>query len=97
MPLQGVATWRHERKHPLTLRVDGAEITVTRADLATLTTAEQVSQLVANLAATSRVQLPPITVHINRDRSIAIATGKPPETWPEDERDKPGQEVRGKK
>jgi len=85
MPLERVATWRDVAKDPVSITVDGVEIVITRQDVASLNTADDIRQFLETLALTSAVELPRIYVHLNRDRSVAVATGREPAVWPEDE------------
>jgi N-dimethylarginine dimethylaminohydrolase len=86
MALQRVATWkRAEQGKAVLLVVDGKRIEINHASLTTLDTAEKIEAELQSQATTSNVQLPKIFVHVNRDGSVAVATGAEPRAWPEDE------------
>ena len=90
MPLEKVATWKRANQgRAVHIIVDGYTLEITHNDLARLNTEAKVQKEIDRLARLNDVTLP-IFAHVNRDRSIAIATGIEPDVWPEDEID-PGE------
>jgi hypothetical protein len=84
--LERVATWkRAEQGQALLLVVDGKKVEIDHAALTTLDTAEKIEAELRSQATTANVQLPKLFIHLNRDGSVAVATGAEPEIWPEDE------------
>ena len=86
MALTRVATSSRETKSAVIIAVDGKTLELSQAQTAD-TTAEQIKVLLESAASLSNVQLPTVTMHVNRDGSIAMATGKLPKdfVWPEDD------------
>ena len=85
MGLEKSATWkRPDQGRAVHIVVDGYSLEITHNDLARLNTEAKVQREIDRLARLNDVTLP-IFAHVNRDRSIAIATGAAPEIWPEDE------------
>ena len=88
MSLQAQATHKliKTEKPAISVTVDGRTLELTHA-ATTLATEEQIKTTILNLASTSNVQLPEITVHRNRDGSLTLATGSLPKyfLWPEDD------------
>ena len=85
MPLQRVATWKDTKKEAVLLVIDGVKLEVTHVGLVSLDTNKKIEDDLNSQASTSNVQPPPIFAHINRDGSVAIATGAAPDVWSEDE------------
>lgn len=90
MTLQRIATWKDAKKEAALLVVDGIKLKVEHADLSRLDTAKKIETELNSQASTSNVALPRIFVHINRDGSLALATGALPAVWPEDDMEEPG-------
>lgn len=86
-----IATWKQSAldkdvsREPVTIVVDGHTIVITRALITRLNTTKKLMDKVEEYALANGIELPPIFFHINRDKSIAIATGQEPEIWPEDD------------
>lgn len=83
MSLQRIATSRKGDKPLLELAIGGKLLQLSQ-EQADSTVAKLAVALQAD-ATTAKVKLPTITIHKNRDGSFAVATGKPPGVWPEDE------------
>lgn len=82
MAIRRIATSRAGKGRPaFALEVDDKLIELEHADLSTHNTSEKVLAEVERLAQQSL----PIFIHFNRDGSLAVATGWPPDVWPEDE------------
>jgi len=98
MALNAVGTHKPEKRDR-----SAAELTVDRTRIAL--THEQVSgrpaaQVKAALdaaASLSNVELPPVYVHVNRDGSLAMLTGRLPKgfVWPEDDPENARERLRG--
>ena len=88
MAISAIGTHRDATKDAITLTVDGTRIALSHDQTADRTE-EQITVALGGAATTADVVLPEITVHINRDGSLALATGKLPKgfVWPEDERE----------
>lgn len=84
MGLRRVATpsERMSARNAIVLETDEVSITLWRSVLDGLTAA-QIEEAIKIAAGAAR--LPPIYAHINRDGSIALATGAEPDVWPEDD------------
>lgn len=81
MKLSSIGTSRKAEKTTAAyITVDGKRLTIPRADLAEHNTAEK---LTAEIERQAKAKIP-VTFHVNRDGSIALAVGKPPDVWPED-------------
>jgi len=86
MALERVAIWRSGKGEPaFRIVVGGQEITLSHAQADTLSTESAVQAAIEQVAQTSKVELPRIFVHKNRDGTWALATGQEPDAWPEDE------------
>jgi len=85
MSLTRLATWKDTKKEAALLIVDGIKLEIAHDDLSTLDTAEKIEAELNSQASISNVALPKIFAHINRDGSIALATGQEPLVWPENE------------
>jgi hypothetical protein len=79
MALTRIATWKDTLKAAILLEVDGRLLQLSHSALPMHNIERQ--------ASTSNVALPNIFVHVNRDGSLALATGMEPDIWPEDEPD----------
>ncbi len=71
-------------KPAIALTLDDVTISLSHAEVSGRTVVEIAGDL-AERAAGHQIALPPIALHINRDGSLAIATGAAPDVWPEDE------------
>jgi len=84
MELKGLGTFKsHVSAQALSLRVGGRECELSQAQLAAYRFDRG---LVAEIKAQARehgITLPDVFVHVNRDRSLALATGAVPHIWPE--------------
>ena len=87
MALQRVATWKDTKKEAALLVVDGVKLEIAHADLSYLDTAKKIQDELKAQASTSNVAPPKMFAHINRDGSLALATGAAPKVWPEDDED----------
>lgn len=92
--LTRVATFKPgRRREAIVLEINGRQMKIDHADLSTFKNAKAMEAAIRAQAATSNVKLPPIFVHVNRDGSLALATGAAPNRWPEDDLELgPGQE-----
>lgn len=84
MPLTRVATWHNAPNPALVLQIGTTGIQLTQAALDALDTEEGIETAIATLAAGAGITLPAIFIHINKDGTIALATGTAPDVWPED-------------
>ena len=85
MSIRRVATFKAEKyAAAVALEVGGVKLEIQRTDATALASADAVKAKLEQLAATGKVALPRVFVHVNRDESIAIATGEAPRVWPED-------------
>lgn len=82
-----IATWKTDKggRSAVLIRIDQRELTIAHADLITYDTAEKLKAEIERQASLSDVELPELFFHVNRDNSIALATGSAPKVWPEDE------------
>lgn len=71
-------------KPAVRIECDGVTIYLPHAAVRGLD-ASQVQARLADLADARGISLPTIVVHVNRDSSLAVATGAAPDVWPEDE------------
>lgn len=87
--MERVATWKTDKggRPAVLIQIDGRELAVTHVGLAIYDTAAKLEAEIERQAVLSNVQLPRLFFHVNRDGSIALATGFPPKVWPEDEID----------
>lgn len=85
MGLTRVATSKDKEKYALVLVVDNKELKLTHKDLEKENTADKIVKVIEKQAGDT--SLPSIFVHLNRDGSLALATGAEPGVWPEDELD----------
>lgn len=91
MLISRIATLRDPKQPALIVEVvenprqgDGHKFEISRAE-AEDKTAEQLELALSTKADLIGVSLPNVHIHVNRDGSLAIATGKePPKIWPED-------------
>ncbi len=91
MTLTRIATWKTAAKgYAIILTVDGHDLKLEHTDLVTYDTAKKVEDELSRQASVSAAEPPAIYVHVNRDGSLALATGSAPEVWPEDEVDPDG-------
>lgn len=82
MAIRRIATSRAGKGRPaFATEVDDNLIELEHADLTTFNTPAKVLAEVERLAQQSL----PFFFHFNRDGSLAVATGAPPDVWPEDE------------
>lgn len=85
MALTRVATWKDAKQGKAVLLViDGQKLEISHADLATFDTEKKIKDELELQATIGNVQPPAMFVHINRDGSLALATGAAPKVWPED-------------
>ena len=68
-------------KDHIELTIGKKKMAVSKTDIGLLGTAENIK---AALATTFGGQLDDLFVHVNRDKSVAVATGAAPIIWPED-------------
>ena len=80
-----VATSKKLDKYAIILEIGKKEIKLSHADILKPQTADKIATAIAKLAEKEDVILPAIFLHVNRDDSIALATGAAPDVWPEDE------------
>lgn len=85
--MERVATWKTDKggRPAVFIQIDGRELAVTHAGLETHDTTAKLEVEFERQASLSNVQLPELFFHVNRDGSIALATGFAPKVWPEDE------------
>ena len=83
--LKRITTWKQVDREPITIEVGDKTFSVSRTVLLAQNTEKKIERYLANLPNITGVALPPIFIHINRDGSIALATGKAPDIWPEDD------------
>jgi hypothetical protein len=91
MPLQAIGTHRTpEKGDAITVTIAGVRLALTHAATTGLD-ADQVEAVLSAAASTGNVELPEVHVHVNRDGSLAIHTGKLPKdhVWLEDWGDRP--------
>lgn len=86
--LTRVATSRNAKKAAVVLEVDGKRVQMSHGDMSIYNTAAAVEEIISTRAGLAGVVLPRVFVHINRDGSVAVATGKAPKVWPEDREEK---------
>lgn len=88
MALEAIGTHKSGKtdKPAVTIRVDGRTFSLSHEQVSDRTGTQIVADL-ESAASLSGVDLPRLYVHVNRDGSLAVATGREPETWPEDWRD----------
>ena len=84
MGLTRVATSRDVKKKAIVLEISGKNVQMSHGDLSLYNTASAVEEVISTRAGLAGVILPRVFVHINRDGSLAVATGAAPEEWPED-------------
>jgi len=87
MGLTRVATFRDVKKAAVLLVIGGDRVELSHGDLSIHNTAEAVGEVLSARAGLAGVVLPRVFVHVNRDGSLAVATGRVPKVWPEDEVD----------
>ena len=82
-----VAAWKSRLGTTVLLDIGGRSLQLTREELDTYSTGGQISAALLDKAVLADVSLPDdVSLHINRDGSIAVATGLEPQIWPEDTR-----------
>jgi len=85
MGLTRIATFKDAKREAVLLEVSGWKAELSHEDLATHNTGKKVETELKAKAAASNTKWPRVHVHVNRDGSLAVATGAAPVTWPEDE------------
>jgi len=88
MGINRIATYKLGKSDTAVLiEVDGKPIEITYSELSTYNTEKKIENRIDFLASKSKVDLPEIFIHKNRDGSVAVATGQEPDIWPEDEKE----------
>lgn len=86
MSISRIATTRDARKsYAILIETGRGRYQLTVADLLTYDTARKIETELKRQASTTADSLPDVYVHVNRDGSLALATGQVPDIWPEDE------------
>lgn len=86
MTIKRIATTRDTRKaYAVLIETKRGRYQLTANDLLTHDTAKKVGAELKRQADITADSLPNIFVHVNRDGSLALATGHEPDVWPEDE------------
>lgn len=83
-----IATFK-SGKNPIAviIEIGGKALQIPHADLAPFDTPGTIELELYRQASLNNVQPPRLFAHINRDGSLALATGNAPNTWPEDEKE----------
>lgn len=86
MPLKRIATWKRSAQgKALLIEIDKRRFEIDHAERNTFDSVKKLESEIERQASLSSTILPSIFYHVNRDSSIAIATGQKPDVWPEDE------------
>lgn len=70
-------------KGDVNVRLDGKDVVIAKSDVAKR--AKTQLELQSEVTTKTETATRPIHAHKNRDGTIAVAVGAPPERWPEDE------------
>ena len=84
MGLTRVATFRDVKREAVLVVVSGWRAELSHGDLSTHDTAQAVESEVLRQVSGFNTKFPGVHVHVNRDGSLAVATGEKPKVWPED-------------
>lgn len=84
MALESLATFKsHVRDEAISLCVGGKKCRLTQAQMAAYRFNRGIIAEIKAQAREHGITLPDIFIHVNRDGSLALATGAPPRIWPE--------------
>lgn len=83
MGLDRVATFKDTKRAAILLEVGGCKIELSHDAMTTYNTTTKVVAELERQASLSSAPLPRIFVHVNRDGSLALATGQEPNMWPD--------------
>ena len=84
MDLKGLGTFKsHIGEQSISLRLGNRECQLTHAQLAAYRFNRGIVAEIKAQARAHGVELPRVFIHVNRDGSLALATGTPPIPWPE--------------
>ena len=81
--LKRVSTRKQLDYNPMTIEIGEHIFTLTWGDLIKTNTDKKIKRYLIDAASEFGIDVSNIFVHINRDSSIAIATGQEPAVWPE--------------
>lgn len=82
--MKRVATFKRGAE-AIIVELSGRKLEISREDLKETGTAGKITEELNRQAGAIGVVIPRFFVHVNRDGSIAMATGLRPKVWPEDE------------
>ena len=85
MGLTRIATFKDAKREAVLLEVSGWRIELAHGHLQPDVTEKMLETELRRQSSLSNTVFPRVHVHINRDGSLAVATGAAPVTWPEDE------------
>ena len=67
----------------LIIEIGGTMLKIQHSELGQLTSANAIKTELTRQASLGNKQLPELFIHVNRDGSLALATGHEPPVWPE--------------